>query len=79
MTEKIDNADNTIVNEIRQIVLSDCRKAAVNSPGVFFAYGSHGGGKTLSSLAFALEHAVKHNFDRIIYVIPYTSITRTKC
>lgn len=33
-----------------------------------------GGGKTVSSFMFALEHAIKNNMERIIYVVPYTTI-----
>lgn len=71
---KSQNSSNKVVSESRNQILMDCIKAAQQNPGFFSLVVPTGAGKTFSSLAFALEHAKKHNHKRIIYVIPYTSI-----
>lgn len=62
------------INTIRTSILKQCIEKGKNERGLFSLTVPTGGGKTVSSLAFALEHAMKNGMDRIIYVIPYTSI-----
>ena len=62
------------IDEIRRRISDDCLKRAADSQGIYTLTVPTGGGKTLDSLRYALHHAQKHNLDRIIYIIPYTSI-----
>ena len=62
------------VDDLRQEVSNCCLHFSNRLKGLYQLTVPTGGGKTLSSLRFALNHANKHNMDRIIYIIPYTSI-----
>jgi CRISPR-associated helicase Cas3/CRISPR-associated endonuclease Cas3-HD len=63
-----------LVNLKRNEILDSCKKSANSDRGLFTLTVPTGGGKTLSSMAFALNHLLRNEMKRIIYVIPYTSI-----
>lgn len=58
----------------RSAILARCLHGGEDEQGLYTLTVPTGGGKTISSLAFALSHAMKHDLQRVIYVIPYTSI-----
>ena len=62
------------IDVIRSDISSACMSAATRGKGLYTLTVPTGGGKTLASLRFALRHAKQYGMDRIIYVIPYTSI-----
>lgn len=68
------NSDLSTINGRRTSILRDCFEKGNQEQGLFSLTVPTGGGKTVASLAFALQHARKHQLSHIIYVIPYTSI-----
>lgn len=74
ISKKEQSAPDTSINRKRMEIRRLCVEKARCSPGFFSLTVPTGGGKTLSSMAFALEHAIHYNKKRIIVAIPYTSI-----
>lgn len=60
------------VNALRSAILDHANGKAELAPGLFTLTVPTGGGKTLTSLSFAAEHALTHGLRRIVYVIPFT-------
>lgn len=67
-------ASDLPLNRLRAEILAHVRAGAAEPPGLFTLTVPTGGGKTLASLAFALEHARRLGLQRIVYAIPFTSI-----
>ena len=65
---------NAALNRLRSEILDHAVEQAAQAQGLFTLTVPTGGGKTFTSMAFALEHAKRHGMRRVIYVIPFTSI-----
>ena len=74
MATKQAQAPTSPLNTLRADILTHVIGKAVMAPGLFTLTVPTGGGKTLASLSFALDHAIRHDQRRIVYVIPFTSI-----
>lgn len=66
--------DTSALSQVRKQISDDCAAQAEAKPGIYTLSVPTGGGKTLSSLRYALIHAAKHHKNRIFYVIPYNTI-----
>ncbi len=74
LAAKRSQAAPTELNALREGILAHVRGLATRPRGIFSLTVPTGGGKTLASLAFALDHARTHGLDRIVYAIPFTSV-----
>ncbi|MDO9161617.1 MAG: CRISPR-associated endonuclease Cas3'' [Methylococcaceae bacterium] len=74
LTDQSKTNNDIQINSIRRAISDTCKNRAQDAQGIYTLTVPTGGGKTYASLRYALHHANTHGLERIIYVIPYTSI-----
>lgn len=74
VSDWLSTTETETINGHRTEILKNCLQQGRQPRGLFRLTVPTGGGKTIASLAFALRHAAINKMDRVIYVIPYTSI-----
>jgi len=74
LDEQQKNNNGSPINAIRRSISDNCKNRATQAQSIYTLTVPTGGGKTYASLRFALHHANKHGLERIIYIIPFTSI-----
>lgn len=65
----------TEINQLRQIISTNCYYSARRTEGIYTLNCPTGSGKTMASLRFALQHAISYGKERIFYIIPFITIT----
>jgi CRISPR-associated endonuclease/helicase Cas3 len=74
LNSRIETFNGEGINSIRHRISQECYNFSSKPRGLYQFMAPTGGGKTFASLRFALHHVEKHEMDRIIYVLPYTTI-----
>ncbi|WP_256726340.1 CRISPR-associated endonuclease Cas3'' [Streptomyces sp. MNU77] len=64
------------VDELRERVYAQALAAAAGAPGMYVLHVPTGGAKTIAAGGFALRHAVQHGLGRVVFAVPYISITQ---
>lgn len=75
LNEYLDSFPNSDkISDIRKRISEECLKESERDRGVSTLSVPTGGGKTLSGFRFAINHLIKHDMDRILFVVPYLTI-----
>jgi len=75
LEDKLDELpERNEIDTIRRSISNQCNDRALDKQGIYSLTVPTGGGKTFASMRYALHHAHEHKLDRIIYIIPFTSI-----